>query len=70
MKNESTTKFYEEYEAHFGGIILSSDYNTNHPGCRNVANRIVSDWNFDEYCKKCVEARNQRGREDKEPWIN
>ena len=36
----------------FGGIICASDFCTDYEGTRNIANRIASDWKFDECCKK------------------
>ena len=36
----------------FGGTICASDFCTDYEGTRNIANRIVSDWKFDEQCRK------------------
>lgn len=62
-----TENFYrtENYNADhrtFGGTICSSDFNTDFRGKDNdhgssIAKRIMSDWNFDEYCKKNIEGR-------------
>lgn len=40
----------------FGGIIYLSDFNTSHPA-GNIAQRIVSDINFDRQCKRNSEIR-------------
>lgn len=42
---------YEIDHSTFGGVILSSDYDTGHSGSRNMATRIVATWNFDNWCK-------------------
>lgn len=42
---------YEIDHSTFGGVILSSDYDTGHSGSRNMATRIVAAWNFDNWCK-------------------
>ena len=36
----------------FGGTICASDFCTDYEGTRNIANRIASDWKFDEQCRK------------------
>lgn len=57
---------YDNPNSHFGGIIRFSDYDTNHPGSRDIAKRIVSDWSFDEHCRRNEETRNKRMKEGKE----
>ena len=68
MTTETTRDFYDNYNSHFGGIIISSDYDTYHSGTHNIANRIANDWKFDRYCKKNEEARNKRMMEDRKQW--
>lgn len=47
----------------FGGLIYESDFETDYRGNDNdsswVANRIMSDWKFDECCIKNVKNRNK-----------
>ena len=45
------TRIYKVDHSTFGGVILASDYDTGHSGSRNMAERIVSAWNFDNWCK-------------------
>lgn len=42
---------YKVDHSTFGGVILSSDYDTGHSGSRNMAARIVAAQNFDNWCK-------------------
>lgn len=42
---------YEIDHSTFGGVILSSDYDTGHSGSRNIATRIIAAQNFDIWCK-------------------
>lgn len=55
----------------FGGLICSSDYNTDYRGKDNtrgsqIANRIISDRNFDYRCKKNIEElKRKKNLEDK-----
>lgn len=44
----------------FGGILYLSDFNTSHPS-GNIAQRIVSDMNFDRQCKRNSEIRTKKG---------
>lgn len=53
------TKNYETDYTKFGGIIYFSDYDTNYTN-GNIAQRIISDWNFDKQCRKNIEAREWR----------
>ena len=39
----------------YGGYIFASDFCTDYEGTRNIATRIVADWNFDRQCKKNIE---------------
>lgn len=48
----------------FGGEIFPSDFCTDYEGSRNIAERIISNWKFDEQCKKNIEARNRKRKED------
>ena len=48
---------YEADHKRFGGIIYSSDFNTDNRGHNNtngstIAQRIISDRNFDQQCRK------------------
>lgn len=49
----------------FGGIIYPSDYETDYRRKNNkygssIAQRIASDWKFDEQCRKNIENRNTK----------
>ena len=33
-------------------ITYSHDFDTNHAGSRNMANRIITDWAFDQFCQR------------------
>lgn len=52
---------YKVDHSTFGGIIYSSDFNTNNLTSRNIAQRIVNDKNFDEQCKRIIRNRNNIG---------
>ncbi len=52
--------FKEETQNTFGGIIYSSDFDTEYRKTHNIASRIVSDWRFDEMCQKNSLARDKR----------
>ncbi len=42
----------------FGGLIFQSDYNTDaRLHSSDIAGRILSDWRFDERCRRTIEAR-------------
>lgn len=41
----------------FGGYIYPSDFVTDYDGSRNIADRIFSDWRFDESCRKNIAKR-------------
>lgn len=45
-----------KYANTYGGNICQSDFCTNYEGSRNIVERIVSDWRFDEQCKKNYES--------------
>jgi len=56
------TEFYEVDRTTFGGLIYPSDYNTDYRGKDNtrgsvIAQRIISDRNFDYRCKRNIELR-------------
>lgn len=40
----------------YGGSVYISDFNTSYEGSHNIADRIASDWRFDEQCKRNYEA--------------
>lgn len=42
----------------FGGIIYPSDFNTNYSS-GTIAQRIISDKNFDEQCRRNIKLRNK-----------
>ena len=49
-----------EYQKTFGGLISSSDFDTDYPGTRNMAGKILSCWRFDKHCKKNYLDRKKR----------
>ena len=54
------TQNYKIDHSTFGGVIQSSNYCTNYPrhrSTRSIASRIISDWNFDEQCRRNAKAR-------------
>lgn len=55
MNLETTT--YRPNHNTFGGLIYPSDFDTNHEGTRNIAERIVQDQRFDEQCRKNIEGK-------------
>lgn len=57
------TRNYEIDHTTFGGIINFSDFCTDYrrsEKSKSWADRIVSDWKFDEQCCKNVESRKRR----------
>lgn len=58
MTNLQTTENYCNYST-FGGRIHLSDFDTNHPSSFSIIDRIVSDWKFDEQCRKNIIKRNK-----------
>lgn len=48
----------KNYNTTFGGKIYESDFN-GHATMSNIAERIVSDWRFDEQCLKNSENRDK-----------
>ena len=49
-----------KYQNTYGGNICISDFCTDYEGSRNIANRIMADWKFDQYCKKNSENKISR----------
>lgn len=49
----------------YGGYIFASDFCTDYEGTRNIANRIVSDWQFDEQCRKNIDNMKRNKKYDK-----
>ena len=49
-----------KYQNTYGGNIYISDFCTDYEGSRNIANRIMADWKFDQYCKKNSENKISR----------
>lgn len=62
MTTQNTNYDYDNPNSHFGGIIYASDFDTNHPGSRNIAKRIASDQRFDVQCRRNEEARDIRSQ--------
>ena len=61
-RNYYTTVNYRTDHSTFGGTINFSDFCTDHnrsEKSKSWAERIVSDWKFDEQCKKNMENRNR-----------
>lgn len=59
MKNRNyyTSSNYTDHST-FGGLIYESDFNTEY--CNgNIASRILSDWRFDEQCRKNMESNDR-----------
>ena len=59
-KTVTITSKNHKYANTYGGYIFASDFCTDYEGTRNVAERIASDWNFDERCKRNIELRERR----------
>lgn len=49
-----------KYQNTYGGNVCASDFCTDYEGTRNIANRIASDWKFDEQCKRNIISRNRK----------
>ena len=61
-RNYYRTGNYSVNHSTFGGIINFSDFCTDHnrsEKSKSWAERIVSDWKFDEQCKKNTESRDR-----------
>ena len=59
------TGIYKVDRSKFGGLIHPSDYSTDYRGKDNtrgsaIAQRIISDRNFDYRCKKNIEMKNRQ----------
>ena len=68
-RNYYTTGNYKPDHSTFGGTINLSDFCTDHhrsEKSKSWADRIVSDWKFDEICRKNIEARNKTKNYKKE----
>ena len=50
-----------KYATTYGGYIYASDFNIEYNGTRNMAERILSDWKFDEQRRKDIENKNKKG---------
>lgn len=55
----NTSEFNTNSHKTFGGYLYLSDFCTDYDGGRNIANRIASDWCFDEQCRKNSESRDR-----------
>lgn len=51
-----SNKTLANIQSTFGGLILSSDFDTQ-KGEYHIADRIISDWRFDEKCRQNIEMR-------------
>ena len=51
-KTVTITSKNHKYQNTYGGNICVSDFCTDYEGSRNIANIIMADWKFDQYCKK------------------
>ena len=61
-RNYYRTGNYKSDHSTFGGIINFSDFYTDYDRSeksKSWAERIVSDWKFDEQCKKNTESRDR-----------
>ena len=61
-ENYYRTRNYKPNHSTFGGIITNADFNTNgrkdNPdSISSVVKDIISDWRFDEQCRKNIENR-------------
>ena len=61
-ENYYRTRNYKPDHSTFGGIITNTDFNTNgrkdNPdSISSVVKDIISDWRFDEQCRKNIENR-------------
>ena len=65
-RNYYRTGSYKPDHSTFGGIINFSDFCTDYnrsEKSKSWAERIVSDWKFDERCRKSIETR-KRGNKN------
>ena len=61
-RNYYITGNYKPDHSTFGGIINFSDFCTDQnrsEKSKSLAERIVSDWKFDEHCRKNIENRDR-----------
>ena len=61
-RNYYRTENYKPDYSTFGGIINFSDFCTDYnrsEKSKSWAERIVSDWKFDEHCRKNIENRDR-----------
>lgn len=59
-KTVTITSRNHKYQNTYSGIIYPSDFCTDYEGTRNIASRIMSDWKFDEQCRKNLENLERR----------
>ena len=59
-KTVTITSKNHKYATTYGGLIFTSDFNTEYDGTRNIAERILSDWEFDEQRRKDMENKNKK----------
>ena len=52
-RNYYKTGNYKPYYSTFGGVIYNYDFD-GYVSMRDMAERIISDWKFDERCRKNV----------------
>ena len=56
-KTVTITSKSHKYANTYGGHIYVTDFNTSYDRTKNIANRIESDWKFDEQCMKNIRNR-------------
>lgn len=70
MTNEFyRTGNYETNHSTFSGIIYNGDYDACY-SMSDIAERIASDWKFDEQCRKNEIARERKRKDNKNAEIN
>ena len=60
-KTVTITSRNHKYQNTYSGEVYQSDFNTEYEGERNIAQRIIKDWYFDNGCKKDI-ANRKRGK--------
>lgn len=59
-KTVTITSKNHKYANTYGGNIYLSDFCTDYEETKNIASRIMSDWKFDEQCRKNLENLERR----------
>lgn len=65
MEHFHSTNDYRTKPTRFGGLIYPSDFETDYRSKTqnqgsSIAQRIASDWKFDEQCKRNIEVRKKK----------